>query len=535
MTSPLVLVGFAAAGKSTVGRAIAARTGRRFVDLDDVIAAAAGAPVATLVARDEPDFRRREAAALVATLAAPDGPVLATGGGAAAHGDNLAAMRAAGVVVELAVDLATVRARAAGDGPRPLLQRPDDDVAALMAARGPAYRGAHGVVATAGRRVDDVADDVLAVEASWRGLPPAARATAVIAGLGARTYPIVPCDDLGATATAVLAAAVGDRSIAMIVDGNVATAWHDAVRALVPAAVHVAIVPPGEASKSLAHYGALCAALVAAGVDRHTAIVAIGGGVTGDLAGLVAATLLRGLDVVHVPTTLVAMTDSAIGGKTAIDLPAGKNLVGAFWQPRAVIAPQAVLATLPARERRAGFGELWKYALLAGPEVWRAVDACAAWSAAGEGASPPPGLVEVIRAAAAYKVGAVVRDEREIGTERVLLNLGHTIGHAIESEAGLPHGEAVGLGLVAACQVAAARGHADANLPAEVADALARSGLPADPTPFFAEPVYARLGVDKKRRGAILRFVMPHAVGRCVPTDIAVTELVTILRSRARL
>ena len=186
----------------------------------------------------------------------------------------------------------------------------------------------------------------------------------------------------------------------------------------------------------------MCEELIARGLDRASTIVALGGGVVGDLAGFVAATLYRGISVVQVPTTLVAMTDAAIGGKTAVDLPAGKNLLGAFHQPVLVACARATLATLPEGERRAGFGELWKYALLDGDAMWRAVDACAGWATTG--GDPPAVLREVIERAIAFKAAIVGADEREQTGRRALLNLGHTIGHAIESASGLLHGEAVG-------------------------------------------------------------------------------------------
>jgi 3-dehydroquinate synthase len=315
--------------------------------------------------------------------------------------------------------------------------------------------------------------------------------------------------------------------------------WLAALRAALGpahAAAPVCAVPAGEASKSFAVYQELCERLLGLGVDRATTIVALGGGVVGDLAGFVAATLLRGLPIVHVPTTLVAMTDSAIGGKTAIDSAAGKNLIGAFWQPRAVLAPLETLTTLPVRERRAGFGELWKYALLDGEDLWKAVEACAPWAASEDLSAPlPDELPEVIRRAAAYKAQVVVRDERETRGLRLLLNLGHTLGHAFETAAGgaLLHGEAVALGLVAASRVS----HSIAGCPAEieerVVEALTRSGLSADFEPHLQEKAWDALSLDKKRVGSKVRFVAIKGLGRCGPVELELQELVRILRPSA--
>jgi len=355
---------------------------------------------------------------------------------------------------------------------------------------------------------------------------PATYRDATLLALGARTYAVTTGEAID---PALIASQVaGASKLAVITDANVA---RHHLAALAPlGAVETLTIAPGEASKTFATYERLCNELVARGLDRGSAIIALGGGVVGDLAGFVAATLFRGIPVVQVPTTIVAMTDAAIGGKTAVDLPAGKNLVGAFWQPRLVACATSTLATLPARERRAGFGELWKYALLDGRELWDAVAACAAWAAGPDGVPPPPGLRTVIDRCVAYKAAIVGRDERELTGHRALLNLGHTVGHAIESASGMLHGEAVGLGLVAACTISAAVVGARPELAGEVAAALTASGLPADPTPWFTDDVLARLRVDKKRVGDTLRFVAIREVGACEPVEIAVTELSRILR-----
>jgi len=524
-TLPVFLIGFPAAGKTTVGTLAAARLGRAFVDLDDVIAARAGRPVPALVAADEADFRRREADALATVAAEPTPRVIATGGGAAAWGDNLDRMRAAGLVIALAVDLDTALDRAAG-GARPLLERPRDQIAALYQARARAYRRAHAVVTTDGKSAAEVAAEV---ERVVRGAEAIGRATPWVA-LGARSYPIV----VGAEPLAdALARHVTPGKGALVADANLA-AWVPAYRDALTAAgadLHVELVPPGEASKSLAQYGGLASALVGAGLDRHATIWALGGGVVGDLAGFVAATLYRGVAVVQLPTTLVAMTDSAIGGKTAVDLPAGKNLLGAFHQPRLVHAHTPTLDTLPPRERRAGFGELWKYALLDGDALWDAVAALAPW-AAGDAAPNPAAAAPVIERAAALKAAIVSRDELERRGERALLNLGHTVGHAIEAAADwqLLHGEAVGLGLVAMARISCRLGLAGADLEPRITDALRATGLPWALDPWLRPDVLARVTVDKKRRGTHIGFIVCAAPGDCRVVDVAPADLADLLR-----
>ncbi len=509
-----------AAGKTSVGRALAGQTKRRFVDLDDAIAER-GTPIATLVERDEPAFRALEAEVLREVIAAAsDGPIIATGGGCAAHGDNLDQMRAAGLVVALGVDVADAQARAEAQGgpPRPLLA----NAARLAASRAPSYRRAHAVVDTTKHSIEQVVRSLRYVAGAWNQLPAGHRGATIVA-LGERSYPVVV--HAGGWDSALVRPYLAGRSFGVI-DRVVSEHW----RASLPAEIAELLeIEPGEASKSFAEYSRLAQELVARGADRSSALVAIGGGVVGDLAGFVAATLFRGIRVVQLPTTIVAMTDAAIGGKTAIDLPAGKNLVGAFWQPSLVACALDTLTTLPVRERRAGFGELWKYALLDGADLWRAVDSCTPW--ANHGGEPPPILRDVIERSIAYKAAIVGRDERELTGHRALLNLGHTVGHAIEAASGIHHGEAVGLGLVAACHVSAALGLCDLALAGEVTAALDRTGLPSNPRAYLTDDALARLAVDKKRTGPTVRFIAVREVGSCEPVAIAVDELRRILRA----
>jgi shikimate kinase/3-dehydroquinate synthase len=529
---PIFLVGFMAAGKTTVGRLAAARLGLPFVDLDDVVSEAAGLPVRELFAsRGEAEFRRRESEALNRLLDRP--AVIATGGGAACHGDNLAAMRGRGLVISLAVSLDTALARAGDPSTRPLLARPAGEIADLHRGRQPSYRQAHAVIATDGRSPERVADDVvdLAGRAEALGdlLP-----DSILVALGERTCPIVirrgVLARLGGLARAALPA--GCQRVALVTDSNIDPLHGDTAAAALAAAdldVVQAVVPAGETAKSVDSWAALCAIMVEAGLDRTSAVVALGGGVVGDLAGFAAASLYRGIPCVQVPTTLVAMVDSAIGGKTGINLDAGKNLVGAFHQPRLVLADPDLLATLPVRERRAAFGEILKYALLDGEALYAEAEALApalaaeVWSA---DAAP------VIRRSAAIKAAIVSADEREQGGERALLNLGHTVGHAIEAAAGygtLLHGEAVALGLLAACRVSAGLGLGDRSLEDRVAATLTRAGLATDIDRWLRPEVLARAFVDKKRTGSRIKFIAIEAPGRPSIVSLELARLGEIL------
>ena len=274
------------------------------------------------------------------------------------------------------------------------------------------------------------------------------------------------------------------------------------------------VVTPGEGSKSLQTFAAVCDAALAAGPDRQTPVLTLGGGVVGDVGGFAAATLLRGLPLVHLPTTVLAQVDSSIGGKTGVNTARGKNLVGAFYPPRLVLADPATLQTLPEREIRSGLAEAVKHALLAGGPLFETLEA--AWDRLGE----PDVLARVVREAAAVKAGVVSGDERESGA-RAFLNLGHTFGHALEAAAGygaLTHGEAVAIGLRAALWLSAAlaSGPPAGALPepfARMDRLIARLSPPPVPATVADEAVLAAMGLDKKRDGGGLRFVVLDGLG----------------------
>jgi 3-dehydroquinate synthase len=279
---------------------------------------------------------------------------------------------------------------------------------------------------------------------------------------------------------------------------------------------------PGEAAKNLSAIERTCQWLAERGYDRGAALVGIGGGAASDHAGFAAAVYLRGIDFAVVSTTLLGMVDASVGGKTGVDLAAGKNLVGAFHQPRAVVADLGFLQTLPAREQAAGMAEVVKAGLIADPELLARIEADVEAGRMYTLEAMAPAIAAAVR----MKVGVVSADERE-SDRRAILNFGHTLGHALEAESayGLLHGEAVSLGMVAALAFGSARGISDPALRPRAARLLARLGLPVDVERRISPEVLARIEVDKKRRADRVGFVFVPRVGEARVEDIALADL----------
>ncbi|MFH1021865.1 MAG: 3-dehydroquinate synthase [Planctomycetota bacterium] len=310
------------------------------------------------------------------------------------------------------------------------------------------------------------------------------------------------------------------RGMIVLTDRNVLRFHGKTLRAALSATgrkAPILVIAPGERSKTLATAMRLYRELLARGMGRNTLLVAVGGGVVGDLGGFVAATYLRGIPFVQIPTTLMAQVDSAIGGKTGVDLPEGKNLVGNFHQPRAVIADPDVLATLPAREFRAGLAEVVKCAVIRNHSFLQWLEASAGRLAQRDRAA----TTKAIRFAAAVKVAVVMKDEHEKHL-RMILNFGHTVGHALETTLGygrLHHGEAVSIGMVLETRMAERMGWVAAGAAERLAALLAALGLPVAPPPGILRRTVAAMRHDKKATDQGLRFALPKGrLGRCAIT-----------------
>ncbi len=360
--------------------------------------------------------------------------------------------------------------------------------------------------------------------------------------LGARSYDVVVGRGLLERAGQELAKVVRRPEVIIVTDANLAATEHLTVleQSLDAAAIarRRMVLPPGEAAKSMTQLAGLLDRLLDHGAERTTTVVALGGGVIGDLAGFAAAVALRGIDHVQIPTTLLAQVDSAVGGKTGINTRHGKNLIGAFHQPRLVLTDTAALASLPPRELRAGYAEVVKYGLIDRPDFFAWLETHAEQVLAGEPAAQQYAILESCRA----KASVVAADEREQGA-RGLLNLGHTFGHALEAACGygdeLRHGEAVALGMVMAFELSVRLGLCPAADARRVRAHLAAVGLPTAlsmvrPQGFAAEPLLAAMGHDKKAQSGRPRFVLARGIGRAFTGAEVAPDSIRALLDAAR-
>jgi shikimate kinase/3-dehydroquinate synthase len=494
------------AGKSTAARSLADALGTRAVDIDDVIEERLGKPIERIFAEDgEAAFRAAEEEITLELLKRPEAAVLALGGGAVSR-DSIRSELARHLVVWLDIAAEEAWSRVRGSG-RPLASD-REAFEHLYAEREPIYTALADVIVPSERsghlaRALEAAQDMPSeTKLLW-------------AATDSGDYPVYVRAELVTRHGYWPGVVEGERFL--VSDGGVARLYGEVFE---PFAGRV-VVMPGEQSKTVAHADIVWTELAKAGMTRQDVVVALGGGVVGDLAGFCAATYQRGVRYVQVPTTLVAQVDSAYGGKTGVDLAEAKNYVGAYHQPTAVIVDPNTLSTLPAAERSAGYAEVLKTALIAGGGLWEAVRN-----------KVDPAAPEIVLACARTKLRIVAEDERDAGARQVL-NLGHTIGHAIETVTGYAryrHGEAVALGLLAALRLSD-----QAQLRDEVAGLLTAQSLPISLDGVDPDAVVMATARDKKRLGSgPVPFVLLDAPGAPRPgCPVEPRELIAAVRELA--
>ena len=505
-------------GKSTVARAVAERVGAQVVDLDSRVAEASGSSVFSLFEElGEAAFRALEREQLKQVLgeAAVGGPcVVALGGGTVVDDRSRRRLLEVGTLVTLTASADVLAGRVRHQHHRPLLAGRDakEVLRSIMESRAAAYAECHAVL-DADRPIAVVADDILRV----------VKEDPIAVPLGERSYRV----DIGSDRLSRLKAHLAPRTLVVTDDNVAATPWAQTL--LEDLDTPVCVVPPGERHKTIRTVERIWDEALTASLDRDGLMVAVGGGVVGDLAGFAASTLLRGVAFAQVPTTLLAMVDSSVGGKTGFDRPEGKNLVGTFHQPGVVLCDPSTLVTLPDRELRAGLAEVVKSAWLDSEASVAALEADADALLAKE----PAAVIAAVRRSVALKARLVVADETEAGVRR-LLNLGHTVGHALEAASGyedLLHGEAISLGLIAAFRVAGRLGLGTRAQADRVRELLERMDLPTDLDAHLDRDLSSYWVHDKKRRGAEVGFVVPGAPGKVEVRPVPVRDLAALIAS----
>ncbi len=538
----IFITGFMGAGKTSVGQAVARQLGWAYVDTDNVLERIAGKSIEAVFAEDGEDaFRALESRALD-EVCGGERQVISTGGGIVKSSGNRERMRASGFVVCLEASPETVVNRLYPEGVgqgavRPLLAGPNGETPlerarTLKAERAAAYADAHWTVHTDALSITDAAQEVL-------------RAARTIGGVG--NVPSVGTSDLAAVVRSsshscpiFAGAGVFDRlgelcrsvglttTAYLISDSNVFYSHGRRAQIALESAdipVHTFVVPAGENSKSLDTLALVYQWLAEQRAERGHFVVGLGGGVVGDLAGYAAATFNRGLPLVQAPTSLAAMVDASIGGKTAVNLEAGKNLVGAFHQPRLVVAEVDALDTLPERELASGWAEAIKHGLILDAELFETFEAHAEAICRLD----RPLADDVVRRSMAVKADVVSRDERETLGLRILLNYGHTIGHALEAATAygeLLHGEAVAIGMTAAVRISRAMGLIGDDLVERQDALLRRFNLPTSFPGADRDAVRQAMSVDKKTSAGSIRWVLLDGLGSSLTRNDVPAEVV---------
>ena len=532
----IILTGFSFTGKSVVGKEVARRLGWNFVDSDEEIVALSRKSIPDIFAQDgEEHFRELERQVLQRACEEKE-TVIAVGGGAIVDQRNRELFARSGVVICLEAKPQTIYERLRTNQKnssvvRPLLAVADplERILQLKASRQPYYATADWSVYTDNLSINEVVDEVV------RGFEQArARRSDApfVVTTPTESYPVFVgwglLDDLGRRTCQV-----GLSDCANIISDEDVFLYHGerATNSLEQAGFSVEsfLVPPGETTKTIDTAVKLYDWLVTRHAERDHAIVALGGGMVGDLAGFVAATFLRGLPLVQVPTTLIAMADAAIGGKVALNHPQAKNLIGAFYQPRLVIADVSTLTTLPKRELVSGWAEVVKHALILDPDFLEFLEANANGLVALEAAATK----EAIRRSASLKAMVVGEDEKEQG-RRMILNYGHTIAHGLEAATEYQrflHGEAVAIGMTGASMLSERLGLISQDFVARQGRLIERFGLSTTCSDVDRDGVLKAMALDKKVRERVVRWVLLEGIGKTVfRDDVSPADVTEVLK-----
>lgn len=522
----IILTGFMGTGKTQVGRLLARVLNLRFVDTDALIEKQTGTTIPNLfTTQGEAGFRAIEKQ-VIHRLQNTTGQVIATGGGAVIDPDNLRLFKSLGRVVHLQATPEIILKRTGGNAAaRPMLSGPDalDRIKSLLEARAGHYAQADFAVDTTQKDIYGVTRTIVGqIDDTTRS---------ILVELGEASYPVLIGTDLlprlglhlrGSRATS-RALVVTNPGLRKLYGPVIEAALRDC--RFEPAIVEV---PDGEAQKSLHWASKLYDAMLDHRMDRKSPLIALGGGVVGDLTGFAAATYMRGVPFVQVPTSLLAQVDASVGGKVAVDHPRGKNLIGAFYQPQLVLISLNTLATLPDRELRAGMAEIIKYGVIADEALFDYLENNMELALKKD----PSVMSHLVSRSCELKAEVVSGDEREEG-RRAILNFGHTIGHAVEAQltyTGVLHGEAVAIGMVYAAKIAERMGLLEPNAVQRLIRLIESAGLPTRKENLDTDALLETMLHDKKTVGGRLRFVLPTRIGSVdLHDDVQVEDIKRVL------
>ncbi len=548
-------------GKTTIGRILAKKLGLRFIDSDHEIEARTGASISCIFEIEgEQSFRRREAE-MIAELTAQRGIVLATGGGSILNPQSRAYLKERGTVIFLQASVHSILARTRHDKNRPLLQTADPRkrIEELMHQREPYYREVADMTIHVGRaniqtmiqtilmQLDQLSyqhntNESKKLNESLMSTPATSITSTTFTtsshlvdpihlqvDLGDRNYPIT----IGASLLSevkIMTRHMSGQRVVVVTNTVVAPLYLESLKQTLHKAgkqVIEVILPDGEEEKNWANLMRIFDTLLTEKCDRHTTLIALGGGVIGDMTGFAAASYMRGVPFIQIPTTLLAQVDSSVGGKTGINHPLGKNMIGAFYQPQAVIADIATLQTLPERELPAGLAEIIKYGAIIDRPFFDWIEANMTRLLEQDAQA----LMYAISRSCEIKADVVAQDERESGL-RAILNFGHTFGHAIEAGLGYGvwlHGEAVGCGMVMAADLSCRMGWLSETDKARIITVVRAAGLPTVAPDLGTTRWLELMSVDKKNKDGKIKFILLKDIGvpeiTTVPTEVLIETL----------
>jgi shikimate kinase/3-dehydroquinate synthase len=547
------LVGLMGSGKTTVGRALAKKLNKRFVDSDHEIEARTGASIPLIFEIEgEAGFRQREME-VISELTAQQDIVLATGGGAILKSENRECLKSRGIVIYLRASVNSILQRTSHDKNRPLLQTADPRkrIEDLAIEREPLYLDVADIIIETGRpNVQLLVQTILSkleemeqhheksdmahpqnnfVEQPM--IPQQTPAVTLQVDLGDRSYPIAIGQALLSNKELIDQYIVGSR-VAVVTNTTVGSLYLNQLTQTLEAAgkkVTAVVLPDGEEEKNWANLMRIFDVLLTEKCDRKTTLIALGGGVIGDMTGFAASAYMRGVPFIQIPTTLLSQVDSSVGGKTGINHPLGKNMIGAFYQPQAVIADTTTLTTLPAEELSAGLAEVIKHGAIIDAPFFDWIEANINKLIAKD----PHALAYAIQRSCEIKADVVRQDEKETGL-RAILNFGHTFGHAIEAGLGYGewlHGEAVGCGMVMAADLSQRLGYISDAEKMRVKALVKAAGLPVVAPDLGVERWLELMQVDKKNEGGQIKFILIKPLGTPLITTVPNETLLATIKA----